>query len=483
MKLINNSILYIITTAFYTILSFALIKVCSVYLSKEEFGVYNVINSLIIFLTPIFLLALNSTVSRFYFDYKENPLGYKKFIGQLLCFVLIIDILWCLIIIIGKSYITYIIKNITFYPNLLIALFITMFSIGFAFWTAIMQVQQKAIKYSLVQLSYSIIIFTGVFFILGFLKLNITEILIYIAFVNITFFIAFLWFNKIPLIFSFEKKIIFSSLTYSIPLIFHSLAAWATTFVNKIFINNTLGLTKVSVYEVGFLLCGIINLVSGSINQAYSPWFINQFENSKDSQPIIKITELLTWFYSLLYLMLSLFSAEIIGFVFSKNFSSSYKIVPILGAGFVCNGIYYFFVAMLIYKKKYTKNILIGTVSGGIINIILNIILTKKFEIIGSAVSSCIALLFLCVIMYFLSEKAYYIGYNIKKILFPLLLSFILSSIVYMQIPINFIQLIILKLFILLLFFYLFALFKYRDLKFLAIQIKNVLNASKYGYF
>ena len=66
---------------------------------------------------------------------------------------------------------------------------------------------------------------------------------------------------------------------------------------------------------------------------------------------------------------------------------------------------------------------------GAIITLLLNIILIPKYSYLGSAVATLLAYFTMAFLSYFIGKKHYPIPYNIKKILFYLILSVSLSSI------------------------------------------------------
>src|SRR5699024_5717105 len=88
----------------------------------------------------------------------------------------------------------------------------------------------------------------------------------------------------------------------------------------------------------------LIDTVQSSVNKAFRPWFFEMMEKGvKDSKKqIVDLSTLLLTLYSLVYMVIGLFSQEAILIMTSKKYVMAWTVIPILVVGYSVKSIYYF---------------------------------------------------------------------------------------------------------------------------------------------
>jgi O-antigen/teichoic acid export membrane protein len=192
----------------------------------------------------------------------------------------------------------------------------------------------------------------------------------------------------------------------------------------------------------------------------------------------------------------SLFSYEVIKVISrSTEFWQAFVIVPLLSVSV-------FFVNMrettgfgLTIKKK-TGIISIIVVFSSIINIMLNILLIPKFNIIGAATATILTNIFYWYLCYHFSQKAFFIPFELRKILILLITGILLSFSGLLLTDLQIVLRLIIKSLILISFPFLLYLFnfyepaelqaisgffkKWSDLKNLSGNLKSLKNIGDY---
>ena len=79
--MLKNTSIYAIGNIFPRIISFFLLPIFTRYLSPEEYGILNSMNLLGVVLSIFFTMAIERSVFRLYFDYKNEE--RKDFLGTI----------------------------------------------------------------------------------------------------------------------------------------------------------------------------------------------------------------------------------------------------------------------------------------------------------------------------------------------------------------------------------------------------------------
>ena len=125
--------------------------------------------------------------------------------------------------------------------------------------------------------------------------------------------------------------------------------------------------------------------------------------------------------------MVSLFSREILELISqNKDYIVAYKVVPYITFSKLLFGIYMIFTVGVTLTNK-TKYISYSNIFAAILNIILNFIFIPKFGIIGAALASLISFILRTIILYFHSQKFYYIKYRIIRVITFLLVLLVIG--------------------------------------------------------
>jgi len=217
----------------------------------------------------------------------------------------------------------------------------------------------------------------------GILLANLITALAFAVYTGIVFF------PKIRLAFNKSQSV--ETLKYSLPLIPHTLSFWAINMMDRVLMNNLSNAAATGIYSVGNQVGSTMNVVSSSVNQAYSPWFYDVIRNpEKNTAVVISMTRKLASLYCLIALTLSLFSQEAIALLTNAKYHDSWMVIPVVAFGCVFLGYYHFFANVILLEKK-TKALAVISVCTGIISIAMNVLLIPAFGGMGAAFAGTIS--------------------------------------------------------------------------------------------
>ena len=388
MNLFKNVVVYGVSNAWASGVSYFLILFLTLYISPEGIGKITNFQYLGNLLLPLIGLSSIASINREYFN---ASIDFSKLLWQvayLMFFTL--AVLLCAGLITGDVISKYTALPIRYVGlALLFAFFfqtvetrLTVFRLrdkakSFALWKFGRGILEIAITVGAVLLISE----TWEWRIAGFLLAN-----------GILFLIVLIGFLKTKY-FTPDKLLIKKVLNYSLPLVPNALMAVAIGFTDKLFITNYLGLGANGIYSVAFQLGMIIALLQNSFNQAWAPWFYGEMSKEKTNySQILK--------FSLVFVGIFFFACSVLVFIapsllswLNKEFLTPRAVVIFIMAAFFFNGVYKVFVNYLFFYRE-TKTILFITASSAILNVILNALLVPTKGMIGAALATMFSFLF-----------------------------------------------------------------------------------------
>lgn len=227
---------------------------------------------------------------------------------------------------------------------------------------------------------------------------------------------------KIKELFTYGGKFIFIG-------IFLILIDMSDRFFLKYFFNEGM----VGIYWANYRLATVMSLVISAFRFSWTPYFLNLKENPENRKVISSVFTYFVFAGLLLFLFISLTIKQITGFkifgfnLLDENYWSGLGIIPVILIAYLFSGIYSVLNAAPFLKNK-TGSLLAISFSGFIINTALNFLLIPVYDIYGAAIATMLTYLLMSLIIFYYSQKIYYIKYEwnkIIKITFILFLVFI----------------------------------------------------------
>lgn len=436
-KVIKNSSIYGIVSILQKAIGFFLLPLYTSYLTPEDYGITAVISAIVSFLSVFYMLSLNASISRFYFDYKDDEEKLKEFWGTNILFITINSLIMsCVLIIFHSFLIQPFAKGIDFYPYIFLGLISITLNPIYSIFQGTLQTEQNGRKYGFNNLSYFLVNLTLTIVLVVYFKLQAKGVLLASSITDIIFFIYTI-INFLPKVkLRINKKYLKQSIAYSFPLIPHSLAGWTMGMIDRLFLNAMKTTADVGIYNIGFQFGNIINILTMAVNQAYVPWFFEKMGESKKDD-VIKFAEYAVVGYGFIAMCISLFGQNILNIMVSKNFRDGWVVIPFISFAYVFNGIYFFFVNPLFYNKKGTKFICIATFASAILNSVFNALFIPKYGLLGSSVASAFSNFLASILILYISFKIEKINFKYIKMYMSTFIFFGLSMISFLGTKMN----------------------------------------------
>ncbi|MGN7396878.1 oligosaccharide flippase family protein [Peribacillus frigoritolerans] len=421
-KVLENSFLYTFSTLLVKAIGFLLLPIYTLFLTPEDYGTINLINSFNGVASFIVAFSLYSAITRFSADYKNEREKLSRFYGTIFLFVCFSGIVFISLAIIFKNIlISLFFEGISFYPILLISFLLLFFVTIQTLHQSMLGALQQGRKLTLVNLIFFGLQVVLILFFMIVLKQQVIGVLIATLIINVSYFIYMLIDlkkNKL-IILCMDLRLLKEAMKYSIPLMPHNLSTSIANLASRVFINNSGTLALVGLYSVASQFSMLIDTVQTSVNKAFQPWFFEMLNksNEKGQKELVKLSNFLLLLYSLVYMGIGLFSQDVIILMLTEKFSMAWTVIPILVIGYSVKSIYYFYVNILFYYKSAAKKIFIATIIGSLADIILASLLVPKYGMYGAAVSFLVAKIIVVSIVVYMSKKYADIGYRVSRML------------------------------------------------------------------
>ena len=387
-ELIKNTFIIAMGKFSTQIVSFLLVSLYTAKLTTQEYGSYDLIVTIITFITPFITLTLEESMFRFLIDAK-NKKEEKSIISQTVVTILTMLFIACLIIFVVLKLIP--VKVTSLFIPYVIAVVLM------ALMNALVRGLGKIKLYSLSNFILSVLtIVLNVVLILG-TTLKVDGLLLSVIIANLVMvvFLA-IRLNLINYIDPklVNKKLMKEMLSYSIPLIPHSLSWTIINLSDRLIVTWILGAGSNGIYAISNKFPTIINTVYNYFAIAWKESAAKALHNDDSHKYYNKI------YISLRNLVYSATVVVIAGvpLIFNILIDSSYKeaylYIPILVFSVYFSNMASFYGGIF---SAYKKTGIIGstTVVSAVINLVINFAFIRFLGIYAAALSTLISSVFL----------------------------------------------------------------------------------------
>ena len=190
------------------------------------------------------------------------------------------------------------------------------------------------------------------------------------------------------------------AIKFNLPLLPHYFSEYLLNQSDRVMIQKMCGYSEAAIYSVAYNAGMVMSMVSSSINQALVPWLYQTLEK-KDFKKIRKHTLSIGLFVAVAMAMFVLLAPELAMIMGGEEYTLAKYIIPPITVSIYFKFWYILFANVEFYydKNKYTMYI---TITGAVLNIILNYVFINLCGFIAAAYTSLV-----CYILY--SAGHYYL--------------------------------------------------------------------------
>jgi len=226
--------------------------------------------------------------------------------------------------------------------------------------------------------------------------------------------ICLLYKNKLIKLTVIRKDYIADALSFGLPLVPHVVGIFFLSSLDRFFINKHLGISEAGIYMFAVQLSLGVAVVFDAINKAMITWLFSSLANNKVEQlkRVVKLTYL---FFGVIFLF-GCFSFVIgpwvVRLIGGHKFEEATEVIGWLCLGQCFGGMYLMVTNYLFYAKR-TGRLSLVTVSTGIFNIILMLILIPINGIVGVAMSFSLSMCIRFFATWWLTSRLHLVSWKI----------------------------------------------------------------------
>ena len=387
-ELIKNTFIIAMGKFSTQIVSFLLVSLYTAKLTTQEYGSYDLIVTIITFITPFITLTLEESMFRFLIDAK-NKKEEKCIITQTVLTILTMLAIACVFIFLIIKIFSI---NTTklFIPYVIAVVLMAMMN-------ALVRGLGKIKLYSLSNFILSILtIVLNIVLILG-TNLKVDGLLLSVIIANLVmvgFLAVRLHLRRYINPKLVNRKLMKEMLAYSIPLIPHSLSWTIINLSDRVIVTSFLGTASNGIYAISNKFPTIINTVYNYFAIAWKESAAKALHDDESHKYYNKIyCSLRNLVYSATVVVIAVVPF-IFGILINKSYSEAYLYIPLLVLSVYFSNMASFYGGIFSAYKQ-TKIIGSTTLVAALINLAINFIFIKLFGIYAAAISTLISSIFL----------------------------------------------------------------------------------------
>lgn len=450
-----------LATSLQKLVGFIILPIYTKVFNPTEYGILEMTNSIMSVAIIFGALQLETSLQRYYYDYKY--LRKKILISNVYGWIFIASILVSIILIIFSNYISIEILETDQYA---ILIFLIALQLPF---NNISMLGMVLLRFEKLNNKFLIVVICGVttsvllaYLLVVYYNLGLPGVFYAQLGSSIVSCLVVTYFIKDVLLFRFSTIISKKVINYAYPQFPARIGSMFLAQSNRFFMLGFLSLSAIGIYSISVKLASSIQLINTAFIMAWAPFMNAQFNKKNNKIVFANIFPLVVGIVCLFVCIITLFSSEIVQFISTEEYYESYKYM---------GGLSLFFALYIIKEvidigpkiQKKTKYLSLTFFISVIVNIVSLLILVQIFALKGVVIAMIITNLILVIVSWIISNKLYYIDFSVLKFIILFIPALTLTLIV-LFFEINYINRIVL--FCISLLYYVFQfMFDYKKLR------------------
>lgn len=386
-KLVKNSIIYAVGDIAPRLLGFISFPILTSYLSPDEYGIVNYVNTIILFLTTIGFLCLNTYYLVYYYK-QENEQQQRRLLGNLTIFVVGINLLLSIILFaVGPALFGLMESNIDFYPYIAIGIVTNFFGIFSTLPSALFRLQERPLPLTIINIIKGVLVFgLTITLVVGF-GFKAEGLLYSQMILTIIFGLIFLYITVRNMTWCINWSQIKAALIFSLPLLPGSISYLLTSMFDRILIDKYLNLADLGIYSSASSLALVLNIIAYGAYKAFEPYIFKNYGTPNFRQQFIRLYNGFFIVMTAGAFGIALFAKEFFRIFSEAQYHIAYIYVPVIAIGVLCAALAMPYGTVITARGKTKINSAIS-IGGGVVSLSLNIFLLPRVGLFGACITS-----------------------------------------------------------------------------------------------
>ncbi|MEO6883445.1 MAG: oligosaccharide flippase family protein [Bacteroidia bacterium] len=427
-KIFSSTILFSIGGLLPTMASLVLLLPYTQNLTIADYGALSIYISFTLLLQIIVNFGVDVFIPIHHYEYQDDIVKMRKFVGTILTVVLAISLLSILIMLLSGNFLFEHIfqhKNISFFPFGFMCVVTAVFNAIFKIYTTFLIYRQKPWKFLWFNLFNFVL--TVIISLIGlYLYPNTLIGPIWGRLLSgVGIFVLSMYFFISEFGICFDSTMLKGFRKFCVPVLLFGILTWILSYINNYILNATDTISDVGVYDFAIKCTLLIEFSQNGLTSAIAPKIYQMWKDTGITKSTVAENKFHHLFalVTILIVAVNILTLPIIVPILVKKqaYHAAFQYLPLICCGFLFRGIYNLYVFPIYYFKKthlLPKLVLVSA----ILQIILGIYLTKTFGIWGAISTTVFIKGTQVIILWFGSRKIFDYHFNIfKMIMMPLL--------------------------------------------------------------
>ena len=391
-SLLTGSATYLLSNLLSAAVPFALLPVLTRYMAPAEYGQVGIYQTLLLGLAAFIGLTAHGAAAVKYYEQGISKEELKEYVGN--CFVILAATTVVAFVVVGA-----LARPISSWLGLgpqwlLLAIVVACATFTVSLRLVQWQVRKQARRYGVFQVCQSLTntslsLLLVVVLLQGapgrILALSVTPL----CFAAVALFLL----HRDGLLgFAWRPRHLRELVAYGIPLIPHSVGYFLLSSVDRFVINAKLGSAQVGIYMAAAQLASGLGLVFDAINNAYVPWLFERLKRNEaeEKRRIVRGTYVYFLFLGGVVVLAFTLAPYVVVLVAGAKYAAGAKVIGWLVLGWAFHGMY-LMVTNYVFFSKRTGLLSLSTVTAGLLNIGLLLVLIPYEGLRGAAIAFAIS--------------------------------------------------------------------------------------------
>lgn len=426
--LVKNTIILSMGTFFPKVVALITLPILTGSLTKAEYGIYDLVTTLVSLLLPVATLQIQSAAFRFLIECRGDKEQSSKIVTNIFIVTIPTTLIILLFVFFGFS-------STTIINRLLICSYYFI-DIIYLELQQIVRGLDCNMHYSVGTIILSLTNMVSVVMLISGMKTGLSGVLIALM---ISCLIASVYLTRVMFAhvnINIRKyaslQCIKEMLNYSWPMVPNNLSNWVLSVSDRLVITAVLGVEANAIYAVATKIPNLFSSLQGTFVLA---WQENASIASKDNDATNYYTEMYYRVYCLLIGGMACMIAItplIFKIAIRGDYNDAYEQMPILFIAIIFSCMSAFLGGIYVAKKN-IKSVGITTVCAAICNLLIDIGFVKKIGIYAGSISTLISYFFLLIFRMVELRKKYGIQYKLKEMISLFFILLLITTLCYMQ--------------------------------------------------
>ncbi len=414
---IKHGLIYGFGSIIQRIAGVFLIPLYTACFSTSEYGVFGLLMATSQIFGVFILAGMSTAFMRSFYDYQDR--AEKRMVASTAMSVIFVNSLGIglLGLLFSKQIAMFLFQDAQYGIYIVMVVFMAIFYQLNSIPLAIFRVKKKSILYISCQITFFLFQIGAVVYFVAIRQMGIFGAIYGYVLASLALFVILIIVTRKDITFRFSFYEARKMLHYGVPLLLTGLSAFLFNYIDRYMLAFYASFHEVGLYNLGYQFGMIMMAILVTpMKFIWGPMFLSVKDHSNAHAFYARMLTYLTCVGSLLFLMLAVLSKDVIQLFAKQSYWDAYHVVPVIALSYLIWS-QRSVLDVAIHLKRKTKISAFYFIAGAMINIVLNLALIPRYQMMGAAYATLIAFVAMVIASYVINQRLIKIDYEWNRIL------------------------------------------------------------------